>query len=300
MRQSYQTGKATFVNGDERAFVPQQQKPPAPTIDPKTGLMVYPPEVELNSETMKGCLKELSGKYADQYTSSGFPPKICTLILKELITTNKLKTQILDLGCGKGHVGEYLKQDGFLHITGIDCSRSLLQSAKQTRCYENLEKAVFGEGDLDESHIGKYDVVISASMINNDGWEQEAFSNLLKYVKMGGFIIFTTKLNLNQENQYHDEIEKLSTEMHWKFVTDHTFYRYDKLCGGQGKFSNKLVKVVAYQRTDHNEYLIREKDRLEQEAIEFERHQREVEERIRNKEAKLNKNANDRANRKRM
>lgn len=159
---------------------------------------------------------------------------------------------------------------------------------------------MFGEGDLDESHIGKYDVVISASMINNDGWEQEAFSNLLKYVKMGGFIIFTTKLNLNQENQYHEEIEKLSTEMHWKFVTDHTFYRYDKLCGGQGKFSNKLVKVVAYQRTDHNEYLIREKDRLEQEAIEFERHQREVEERIRNKEAKLNKNANDRANRKRM
>jgi len=260
--------------------------------------MVYPPEVELNSETMQGCLKELSGKYSDQYTSSGFPPKICTLILKELISTNKLKCQILDLGCGKGYVGEYLRADGFLHITGIDCSKSLLQTAKASKCYEHLEKHVVGQGELDESHHGKYDVVISASMINNDGWEKDVFHTMMKYVKMGGFIIFTTKLNLNQENQYEEEISTLSQEMHWKFVTDHTFYRYDKLCGGQGKFSNKLVKVVAYQRTDHNEYLIREKDRLEAEAIEFERKQREMEERIKLKEAKLNKNANERANRK--
>jgi hypothetical protein len=121
---------------------------------------------------------------------------------------------------------------------------------------------------------------------------------MLKYAKMGGFCIFTTKLNLNQENQYGHEIDTLSEEMHWKFVTDHTFYRYDKLCGGQGKFSNKLVKVVAYQRTDHNEYLVREKDRLEFEAIEHARREKEISDRIKAKEAKLNKNANDREARK--
>lgn len=210
-----------------------------------------------------------------------------------------MKVQILDLGCGKGYVGEYLKNDGFLHITGLDCSRSLLQVAKETRCYESLEKGVFGQNELDESHYGKYDVVISSSMINNDGWDREAFSRMLLYVKMGGFIIFTTKLNLNNENQYGAAIDGLSEEMHWKFVTDHTFYRYDKLCGGQGKFSNKLVKVVAYQKTDHQEYLVREKDRLEMEAIEHERREREIEERIKNKEAKLNAKANERAERKR-
>lgn len=65
-----------------------------------------------------------------------------------------------------------------------------------------LNKGVFGQGELDESHYGKYDVVISASMINNDGWDIDAFNQMMQYVKMGGFIIFTTKLNLNQENQY--------------------------------------------------------------------------------------------------
>lgn len=74
---------------------------------------------------------------------------------------------------------------------------------------------------------------------------------MLDLVKMGGFLIFATKLNLNQENQYGPEINKLSDEMHWKFITEHTFYRYDKLCNGHGKFSNKMVKIVAYQKTDH-------------------------------------------------
>lgn len=196
LRTSYQ-GKATFVNGDQNNFMPQPRQQEVPKVDPKTGLMVYPPEVELNSETMQGCLQELSGKYSEQYTSSGFPPKICTLILKELIKTNKLKCQILDIGCGKGYVGEYLKADGFLHIHGLDCSRSLLSVAKKSGNYEMLHKGVFGQDELDESHHGKYDVVISSSMINNDGWDKDAFFSLMKYVKMGGFIIFTTKLNLN-------------------------------------------------------------------------------------------------------
>lgn len=78
--------------------------------------------------------------------------------------------------------------------------------------------------------------------------------------------------------------------MHWKFVTDHTFYRYDKLCGGKGKFSNKLVKIVAYQRTDHEEYLIREKDRLEEEAIMAQQQKEQLERQLRLKDQKLNAN----------
>lgn len=133
--------------------------------------MIFPPEVELNSETMEDCLKDLSSKYTDQYVSSGFPPKVCTLILKELIKENKLRTRILDLGCGKGHVGEYLREDGFLHITGMDCSKNLLAIAQEKRAYERLEKVVFGKDEVHPDHMGKYDVVISASMINNDGWD---------------------------------------------------------------------------------------------------------------------------------
>jgi len=135
-------------------------------------------------------------------------------------------------------------------------------------------------------------------MINNDGWDDEVFLQMLDYVKMGGFIIFATKLNLNQENQYAPEIDRLAKEMYWKFCTEHTFYRYDKLCNGHGKFSNKMVKIVAYQKTDHNVWLEQERDRLdEEERIRAEKQAR-IDEKVRAKEAKLNGAQNRRKERK--
>lgn len=124
---------------------------------------------------MKESLELLSGNYVEQYTSAGFPPKICTLLMKELSDISKLKCQVLDVGCGKGHVGEYLKNDGYLHITGLDCSKSLLEIAKEKKAYENLVRAAVGESTIDESHNDKYDFVVSATMINNDGWDSKVF-----------------------------------------------------------------------------------------------------------------------------
>lgn len=82
-----------------------------------------------------------------------------------------MRAQILDIGCGKGHVGEYLKNDGFMHISGMDCSKNLLQLAEKKKAYEKLERIALGETEIDASHHDKYDYVISASMINNDGWD---------------------------------------------------------------------------------------------------------------------------------
>lgn len=145
--------------------------------------------------------------------------------------------------------------------------------------------------------MGKYDFVVSASMINNEGWDESVFHQMLDLVKMGGFIIFATKLNLKQENQYGPEIEKLSTEMYWKFVTEHTFYRYDELCQGQGKFSNKRVQVLAYQKTDHNVWLEQEKDRLDEEERIRVQKQALKDEKVRAAEAKLNGAQNERKKR---
>lgn len=108
-----------------------------------------------------------------------------------------LKSKILDLGCGKGYVGEYLRKDGFAHITGIDCSKNLLQIAESKKVYQKLEKIAIGEKEMGETHKGKYDYVICSSMINNDGWDEQVFHQMLDLVKMGGFIIFATKLNLS-------------------------------------------------------------------------------------------------------
>lgn len=88
------------------------------------------------------------------------------------------------------------------------------------------------------------------------------FEELISCAKVGGFIIFATKLDQKNFNEYEKEINHLTENGYWKFTTDHTFYRYDKLFGDLGKFSNKQVKVLAYQRID------REKWELEKEMNE--------------------------------
>jgi len=50
-------------------------------------------------------------------------------MVSKLCNTNKLTTTILDVGCGTGYVGEYLRKDGFILITGMDYSKKLLANA---------------------------------------------------------------------------------------------------------------------------------------------------------------------------
>jgi len=106
---------------------------------------------------------------------------------------------------------------GFFRLTGMDVSNSLMQIAREKKVYEHLEKIVFGEECtvIPEHHHEKYDFVISASMINNDGFDEKVFIHLLSCLKLGGFCIFATKLNFHQENQYEAIIQKLIAEEYW-------------------------------------------------------------------------------------
>ena len=56
-------------------------------------------------------------------------------------------------------------------------------------------------------------------------------------------------------NEYEPQIKYLSETGHWKYDTDHTFYRYDKQFGGFGKFSNKQIKIMVFRKIDHQIYL---------------------------------------------
>lgn len=88
-------------------------------------------------------------------------------------------------------------------------------------------------------------------MINNDGWDLKVFDEMLKFTRMGGFLIFATKLDILDVDQYDDITKKLCNEHHMNFLTEHTFYRYDKLGSNGGKFSNRRVKIIAFQKTDN-------------------------------------------------
>lgn len=79
--------------------------------------------------TLEKDYNNISATYEQQYIEAGFPPMICAQLVSQLCPENRLSTQILDVGCGKGYVGQYLKETGFMNLHGIDCSKNLLQQA---------------------------------------------------------------------------------------------------------------------------------------------------------------------------
>lgn len=195
----------------------------------------------------------ISSKYEDQYISAGFPPKICSDMITKLCNMNRMKCKVLEMGCGKGFVAGYLKAEGFHNVSGVDCSNNLIQIAAGKNQYSHLERMVVGQADheIDERFKGQYDFVVVPSMINNNGFDIKVFKDMLYCLKIGGFAVFATKLNYFKQDIYQKEIDQLREEGWWNFTSDHQFYRYDMLCEGMGKFSTKLVKVLAYQKCDY-------------------------------------------------
>jgi len=61
-------------------------------------------------------------------------------MVSQLCNTNKLTTKILDIGCGKGYVGEYLRNDGYQYIIGMDYSKKMLDVAATNKAYKSLER----------------------------------------------------------------------------------------------------------------------------------------------------------------
>ena len=86
-------------------------------------------EVEFSDETLEQKFSNISMDYEDQYISAGYPPKICATMISKLCPEERLQIKILDVGCGKGEVGKYLKEVGFHHLRGLECSKSLIEVA---------------------------------------------------------------------------------------------------------------------------------------------------------------------------
>ena len=98
--------------------------------------------------TLKGNLDSHSEGYEDQFIKAGFPPKICSQLVASLCRENPFHTEVLEIGCGKGYAGEYLKEEGFHNVYGVDCSYNLLSIAQEKKTYKKLERLVFGYPDV--------------------------------------------------------------------------------------------------------------------------------------------------------
>jgi 2-polyprenyl-3-methyl-5-hydroxy-6-metoxy-1,4-benzoquinol methylase len=87
-----------------------------------------------NQETIVGHYNEVCTNYEAIYLRVGFhDPKKCQELASEcyqVVGKEKADIDVLDMGCGTGLVGQYLHEDGFKNIVGLDASPGMLKEAE--------------------------------------------------------------------------------------------------------------------------------------------------------------------------
>jgi 2-polyprenyl-3-methyl-5-hydroxy-6-metoxy-1,4-benzoquinol methylase len=97
-------------------------------------------------------------------------------------------SQILDMGCGTGIVGELLHVAGYREIDGLDLSPEMLAKAKERKVYRKL-----GEADLfaDLSLTPEYDAVICVGVFSHGQSHPFDLARLFSALKPEGRVIAT-------------------------------------------------------------------------------------------------------------
>jgi predicted TPR repeat methyltransferase len=106
--------------------------------------------------------------------------------------TSSPRSDILDIGCGTGLCGPFLKP--FAHtLIGVDLSAKMLSKAQQLTLYDELHEAELCA--YMQSCDRQFDYVVCADTFVYFGELQKAFEAVHKILRAGGYFIFTVELH---------------------------------------------------------------------------------------------------------
>jgi predicted TPR repeat methyltransferase len=124
--------------------------------------------------------------------------------------------KVLDAGAGTGLVGECLSQMGYEDIDAMDLSLGMLEQAQTKGLYRQLHQMVLGE-DL-EFDSQTFDAVISVGVFTLGHAPPHSFNELVRITKPSGFIVFSLRTDVYEENGFKEQQQALETAEKWKLV----------------------------------------------------------------------------------
>lgn len=140
-------------------------------------------------------------------------PKIATEFLAKYI---ERETVILDAGAGTGLVGEILAQMGFKHVVAIDMSQGMLDEARKKNVYKELQRMVLGEHLNFASNM--FDAVICVGTLTLGHAPATSLEELVRITKPSGYIVFTLRPDIYEENGFKKLQDKLESEGEWELI----------------------------------------------------------------------------------
>jgi predicted TPR repeat methyltransferase len=128
--------------------------------------------------------------------------------------------KILDAGAGTGLVGVEMSRLGYSDIEAMDMSSGMLQVAGAKGVYGALHQMVMGEplGFEDD----RYDAIIGVGVLTLGHAPANSLDELVRVTKRGGYIAFTLRPDVYEQNGFREKQEQLVAHGKWELadVTD--------------------------------------------------------------------------------
>ena len=145
------------------------------------------------------------------------PEIACKYLVRHLNEDRIAKAKILDAGCGTGLVGVQLSKAGAKEIDGIDLSEGMLRVASRLGIYGALEVADMSQHLSLASNL--YDAVICVGTMTQGHVGPEAFGELVRVVKQGGYIVSTIRATIWETKGYKKAIGALCDEQKTRLLS---------------------------------------------------------------------------------
>lgn len=121
---------------------------------------------------------------------------------------------VLDAGCGTGLVGEALNQMGYRNVDAMDYSPDMIREAENKAVYRKIFQADMKQ-ELDVPS-NSYDAIICVGTFTYAHVGPEAFTELVRVTRPGGYICFTIRDGAYEEYGYRKKMLDLEATKAWE------------------------------------------------------------------------------------
>jgi predicted TPR repeat methyltransferase len=120
---------------------------------------------------------------------------------------------LLDAGCGTGLIGDALHLLGYKHLVGIDMSTGMLRVARDKRAYRELRRMILGSPlDFEDNNFA---ATFAVGVITVGHAPADAFDELIRITRSGGYLIFSIRVDREPETGYLDKLDALEQQHRW-------------------------------------------------------------------------------------
>ena len=124
--------------------------------------------------------------------------------------------RILDAGAGTGTMGQWLHEEGYRNLVGIDLSEGMLAEAGKKKVYAELRPMVLGE-PLDFP-TAAFDAVTACGVFTYGHAPSRSFDELIRIVKPEGYIIFTLRPDFYENSDFKEKMAELEAGGKWQLT----------------------------------------------------------------------------------